>query len=430
MAVAAFTQPMRRLAVPVRSIESRGLVEQAAVARELYVAALRSLAMATPERCTMTDTLREIRAGADAIAMVEAQALAKRAAAGASDRSLEKLASETGLSKSDAKRTARRAKAVAENSGLAGAGLSAGQLDVIAESAARTDGAAAIDQDLIAAVGNRSPDQGRRLAREWENRRRDLADVESEHDYQHTRRSLRRWITNDGAHALMATGSRSHIDLIWQQIEAEANRKYRADGGRDLSAKKHPRTRNQRLFDAFHDLVSSQPSRGSAGSRPVTVVTVGIDRLLAGGHRPATADTAPSQAGELIGSGALPDSLLATIIAESDVVGLIFGRKGELLWQGRRVRNATVAQWLALVVRDGGCVLCGAAPSRCAAHHLMPWDAPGKGPTNLDNLALVCADDHQMLHQLQQTLVQSPDNGWITRPATRDEIAPHRPARE
>lgn len=168
------------------------------------------------------------------------------------------------------------------------------------------------------------------------------------------------------------------------------------------------------MFPAGDDSLSRLPGR------PVTVITVGIDRIIDG--------TGP--AAQYLGSGPLPDTMLAEIMGRSDLVGAVFGRDGEVLWQGRKYRHATTAQQLALTIRDRGCVLCGTDPARCEAHHILPWEAPGKGTTDLTNLALVCPDDHHQLHQLELTLVGQGASTWSTRPATRSEIAPTRPQRE
>jgi hypothetical protein len=61
---------------------------------------------------------------------------------------------------------------------------------------------------------------------------------------------------------------------------------------------------------------------------------------------------------------------------------------------GRTKRIATRAQTLALVARDRGCSFPGCAhpPEFCERHHLREW-ADG-GPTDLDNLTLLCRYHH------------------------------------
>ncbi|MFD1337906.1 HNH endonuclease signature motif containing protein [Microbacterium lemovicicum] len=50
-----------------------------------------------------------------------------------------------------------------------------------------------------------------------------------------------------------------------------------------------------------------------------------------------------------------------------------------------------------LAVRDGGCVWCGAPPSRCEAHHIRHWHAD-HGSTDLADGVLLCRNCHMRLH--------------------------------
>ena len=51
----------------------------------------------------------------------------------------------------------------------------------------------------------------------------------------------------------------------------------------------------------------------------------------------------------------------------------------------------------ALDARDRGCVVCGAPPVMCDAHHLISWI--DGGDTKVDNLALLCRRHHVDLHR-------------------------------
>ena len=68
---------------------------------------------------------------------------------------------------------------------------------------------------------------------------------------------------------------------------------------------------------------------------------------------------------------------------------------------------------------------CGAHHSKCVAHHLLPWEAAKKGPTNMNNLVLLCADCHTRLHRNKRTMFfDFGTQTWKTRRATADEIPP------
>lgn len=130
------------------------------------------------------------------------------------------------------------------------------------------------------------------------------------------------------------------------------------------------------------------------------------------------------------GSGPIPDTVLEKYLTNCDLYFALTapGTTNMPLALFRAKRHASVNQFIALVFRDRGCVKCGAPPQKCQAHHLMPWSAPAKGETNLDNLVLVCTWCHGELHKNKLTLFFDTDHDmWATRPATPDEIAPPRP---
>jgi hypothetical protein len=153
-------------------------------------------------------------------------------------------------------------------------------------------------------------------------------------------------------------------------------------------------------------------------------VTLAVDDADAGEIRAATVG----------GEGYLPATVLDRYGCGSILAGTVFSQCGEVLWHGREKRHATPAQMTALIARDGGCVICQADPSRCEAHHVLPWNAPDRGETNVEDMALVCSDDHHWLHEEQLTLYwqlgpPDPDTGerkrvWSTRAATPNEVAP------
>ena len=99
---------------------------------------------------------------------------------------------------------------------------------------------------------------------------------------------------------------------------------------------------------------------------------------------------------------------------------LIVSAEGSALWMGRAVRTATDEQWVALIDRDEGCVVCGADPSYCEAHHLDFWEQGG--PSDITNLVLLCTRHHHDLHDQNLELVGS-EFGWILRPSERPKRA-------
>ena len=88
---------------------------------------------------------------------------------------------------------------------------------------------------------------------------------------------------------------------------------------------------------------------------------------------------------------------------------VVRGAAGETLALGREVRLATRSQRRALAARDRGCVVpgCGAPPEACDAHHVRHW-ADG-GPTDTDNLALLCGTHHTAVHAGTWAVVMAAD---------------------
>ena len=135
---------------------------------------------------------------------------------------------------------------------------------------------------------------------------------------------------------------------------------------------------------------------------------------------------------EIPGIGPIPQSELERLACDAELFGVLFSGDGDPLWHGRGERTATDAQRRALLARDGVCVLCAEEPARCESHHIVPWAKPGEGPTDIDNLALLCGTCHRRLHNHKRVLTRSPDGAWGTAPDPRhagerhDAGTPHR----
>lgn len=95
------------------------------------------------------------------------------------------------------------------------------------------------------------------------------------------------------------------------------------------------------------------------------------------------------------GDGSLVSARTARDLADqADIAFCLTNARGAVLELHRTRRIASRAQTLALIARDGGCSFpgCDVAPQWCERHHVIAW-ADG-GPTDLDNLTLVCAFHH------------------------------------
>ena len=116
---------------------------------------------------------------------------------------------------------------------------------------------------------------------------------------------------------------------------------------------------------------------------------------------------------EIPGIGEIARSELERRACDADIYGLIFSSDGLPLNHGRKTRTVSPQQWRVLVARDRGCVICGARPDWCQAHHVKPWLRGGR--TDIDNLALVCHGHHRWIHDNDITL-RPTSNGWRAPP--------------
>ncbi len=172
----------------------------------------------------------------------------------------------------------------------------------------------------------------------------------------------------------------------------------------------------------------------------------GIGHALAGstpgsGHRLGTRRPQPTPAQAV--SGPKPTWPWARL-AELDGIGPVSGESARRLtcdtalhpllaagdWQplaySRTQRTVPPALRRAIALRDGGCRFAGCdrpAPW-CDAHHLVHW-AHG-GSTDPDNLALVCAHHHHLLHEGGYQLTRS-DHGGFTTPKPDGTQVPDHP---
>ena len=185
-------------------------------------------------------------------------------------------------------------------------------------------------------------------------------------------------------------------------VNAEADRLFHLDGGRDGADE--VRTPTQRRADALANLITSS---GGAGKRSGSGGPPAVrNQMLIVAYTDGT--------GEIPGVGPLPRSEVARLACESDLYGLVFDGDGQPLWHGLRKRLADDSQWRALIVRDGGCIGCGAHPSRCQAHHVI-W-RNDLGPTDIENLALLCTHHHQLVHKAGWRVVQDARGRWALEP--------------
>ncbi len=123
-------------------------------------------------------------------------------------------------------------------------------------------------------------------------------------------------------------------------------------------------------------------------------------------------------------AGPVDATTFGLLACSATVRAALLTPSGALLDLGRSQRLATGTQKSALLARDGGCVIpgCTVPGDACDAHHIVWWSRGG--PTDLDNLALVCDRHHDEIHLGEWDIVMRGGVPWVAPPTW---INPWRP---
>ena len=182
-------------------------------------------------------------------------------------------------------------------------------------------------------------------------------------------------------------------------------------------------TLEQRRADALHDIartyLAAEPDDRSGEDRHLVIVQVSAESLV----EDVPAGTLPRCG--VVGGGPLEPRTAERLACTGKVSLAISDVHGEILHLGHARRLASRAQRRALRLRDGTCVFPGCHQSKhLDAHHLTPWSEGG--PTDLDELALLCRRHHVMVHEGGLRLVhsRSASSGSRAQPAASRELAP------
>ena len=391
---------------------------------------------------TLVEALGRLRAGADAAEARTVNALEELRDGG--EGAVEVLRHSTGSSHREARRRLQRAGVLAQMPNVTGAlakgDISPEHADALARAASATS-VEAVDDDavLLAQVAAVPADCAGRHIQDWTQRNRDPADLHEQHLRQRRRRRLHFGDGDDGLLMAHAAFDRVVGAQFRSLINGIADRIWRAEGGRENP---DARSVEQRRLDALAIAVGLQPGPPAATAGTEVNLDCGDDSASVAGPRDngalrplpprhqvvivASADLVsgkdPQGRCEIPGVGPIPQAELERLACGAHLFGLLFSGEGEPLWHGRGERAATDAQRRALVARDGGCVLCAAEPAWCEAHHIVPWAKPTEGPTDIDNLALLCSACHHRLHDRKRVLTRSTDGSWGTEPDPRQAV--------
>ncbi len=319
-------------------------------------------------------------------------------------------------------RDAKRAATIAANPQLGDAvvegAITPDAVDQLARAVDAVNGS--VPAELVQAVDGLTADQTAHVVDRYLEDQVNVEEVEKRYQQQMKARTVRRY-RKLGLAGIAIEGPDQMVDAMWAHLHVGADGAYRAEGGRDAPVDERTSV-DHRRFDAAHAaLTGGQAS--NPGGRAAVVITVDGNQLFGQPDSPIV--------GAQVGSGPLPPEVITEYLKNSPVSILVQGSDRAPLWLGRTRRRASDQQFLALAVRDRGCVLCRANITQCKAHHLMPWHAPGRGQTDVDQMALLCGRCHGDLHYRNHTLYRQrgPDGRpiWASRPATSKETPRRKP---
>jgi hypothetical protein len=89
----------------------------------------------------------------------------------------------------------------------------------------------------------------------------------------------------------------------------------------------------------------------------------------------------------------------AQILCDCNIARIVLGPDSQPLDVGREHRTAPLYLRRAIAQRDRHCRFpgCDRKSSWCEAHHVIPWWQDG--PTNINNLVLLCPFHHHVVHR-------------------------------
>ncbi len=359
------------------------------------------------------------------------------------------------VSKRYAKRTVEVSEQVAQMPNVA-RGLAAGELNVehaqVLADAARGTSPDAVDTaaELLEAAAVVSPETLRDQAKAFA-ALHDPAAAECELGRQRRERCTSLFVDEStGMGVLHAEFDPISFAFVRQALENYNDALWRLDGGRD-GTPNQIRDNRQRLADSLFEMITDRNALvtidhlaahtpnprddvggGSGRGSESDVAAEGPAGRSIDRWRPVQAPnqliviaeigvidgTKPDGTCELLGAGPVPPSILDNLSPDTRIAGALFDANGEILWLGCSRRHASVAQQLAVAIRDRGCVLCRAPMHHCRNHHIDEW-AADNGNTDVPNLAALCNDCHNKLHNSNERLGRRPGpRRWATAPRT------------
>ena len=316
----------------------------------------------------------------------------------AGDETVEAVCQQFGLASRKAKRQAKTAKGLRSLPDVLDAAkdgfITMDHAELIAASHERAPLRDGDGYELVKLALTQSFDQFRRSLATMENQRM-AADGMTRTERQHARRTARVFDGDNDMVILHAELDTINGQRVKTALSAMNTRLLHHD-----SKTGQERSFEQRNADALVALITQQPGRpAESGGEPGAGTDCGPTPQKT--TLVVTAEFDPIhgvlQDAELIDGTPIDIEELRRLACDADIIPAIFGTDAQPLYLGRTQRAPSQAQRLALYARDQACVDCGLAAQACDIHHILPWEHGG--PTNIDNLVLLCPTCHRKTHR-------------------------------
>ena len=201
----------------------------------------------------------------------------------------------------------------------------------------------------------------------------DASGYSRDEETRHEQRSLRLSTADDGCVLINGLLDPAGGAVVRTALEPLAHR----------SGEHDDRTREQRFADAIVEL--------AGGGKPANVQVTATIETLKG--------MAGASAGEMEFSLPVSARAVQRMACDCSVTRVLLDQDSVVMDMGRSKRVIATALRNALRIRDGHCQWpgCERPASWCDGHHIVSWI--DGGPTDLQNLVLLCRRHHRMVHE-------------------------------
>ncbi len=281
--------------------------------------------------------------------------------------------------------------------------------EVLAQAAVGLDDAYGADEaELLAAAEGREVADLERVCRLWRDRAdTDAAGEDAERRYH--QRGVWLQYRFDGTCTGQISLDADSADIVTRALTTTPD---------PIGSITTPRTTAQRRADRLTDLCHNAlghndgdsalgddqgPDRCSGGSRATVDVVIDVHTLV------GTNDNIAQARAELTGGAPISGPALDRLLCDASFRAIVLDGPRAVLAYNRATPDISPALRRAVRIRDRHCVFhgCDRPWQWCDLHHLLPRHRGG--PTNEDNLALVCRYHHRLIHEGGWQLTRAPD---------------------